>query len=130
MFDLLGLDWGEKYFGVAFGSSTTGLIIPAKQTFLAKNIEIELIDEIKNRKITTVIIGYPTTFHFQKTKITNLIEDYKNSLQAQFPDLIIHFIDERGTSKDSDNLVKNTELSHNLAASLILQRWLEKNQTL
>jgi len=125
MFDLLALDWGEKYFGVAFGSSASGLIIPSKKAFSAKNIIQELTLELKERPISTIIIGYPTTFHLQKTKVTEAIEAFQQDLQKLYPGLKIEFINERGTSKDSEALVKNTVLSHNLAASLILQRWLE-----
>lgn len=128
MFDIIGIDWGEKNFGVAFGSSTTGLIIPANQVFPANSIEQMLESEIKTRKITTIIIGYPTTFHGQKTRISQLIEDYKQLLVAKFPTLQIHFIDERGSSQDSDNLVKNSALSHNLAATIILKRWFENRK--
>lgn len=126
MFDLIGIDWGEKYFGIAFGSSLTKLVIPANKVFLASSINLELKNEIISRSIKTIVIGYPTTFSGGKTRISDLVDDFKKDLQNDFPNLDIYFFDERGSSKDSETLVKNTDLSHNLAAKIILERWLEK----
>jgi len=126
MFDILAIDWGEKYFGIAFGSRLTKLVIPATQFILANQAADYLKNQIQARKITTIILGYPTTFHGKNTKISHLIQEYKTHLEQEFKNIKVELIDERGTSKTSQEMVNNSILSHNLAAVVILERWLEK----
>jgi putative Holliday junction resolvase len=126
MFDILGLDWGSKYFGMAFGSSTTGLIFPSQKVYLAENIWEALEEEISTRKTKLLIIGLPTNFKFQHTEVSQKVLDFIEEFKLKFPNIEVKTVNERNTSKDFDKL--NTKLIHNLAAKQILELYLDENQ--
>ena len=124
MFDLLGLDWGSKYFGMAFGSSLTGLVFPSQKVYLAENIWETLEEEISARKTKILIIGLPTNFKFQHTEVSQKVLDFIDEFKLKFPSIEVKTVNERNTSKNWESL--NTKLIHNLAAKEILELYLNK----
>jgi|688.fasta_scaffold187306_2 RNase H-fold protein (predicted Holliday junction resolvase) len=124
MFDLLGLDWGSKYFGMAFGSSLTGLVFPSQKVYLAENIWETLEEEVLARKTKILIIGLPTNFKFQHTEVSQKVLDFIDEFKLKFPSIEVKTVNERNTSKNWESL--NTKLIHNLAAKEILELYLNK----
>lgn len=133
MFDLIGIDWGEKRCGVAFGSTQTGLIIPHNHTVTNAEVISYLEGEVKVRGIKTLIIGIPTTIKLQPTKINIQINKFIEYLKTRIPDLTIIKINERGTTQTIRSKFgrQNTKLKSkinqvdNLAAAEILRIYLD-----
>lgn len=126
MFDVIAIDWGSEFFGVAFGSWTSKLIIPSTKVYRASNfIRYELDLEIKNRQIKYIVIGMPYNFQGKKTEVSFKVEAFMKLLQQKYPLLKVQIINERGTNKFNNQ--KNL-LSHNLAALEILKRFFEQSE--
>ena len=126
MFDILAIDWGSVRYGLAFGSSSSGLVLPYVGEVPAADIWTILEKEIVTRKISTVILGYPTNFQLGNTATTDRILEFREQLASKFPSLNIHTVNERNTTKASldPRFAKNkTNLNH-LAAVKILELWL------
>lgn len=127
MFDYLGIDWGEKRFGLAFGSSSTGLVISAD--YLAPFSDIfDLIEiELKKRKISKVILGLPTNFKGGLTETSQKILEFLEDLKTHFPNLEIRTYHERGSTKTGLKQMKEAktgkdkDLLNHLAAKKILE---------
>jgi putative transcription antitermination factor YqgF len=124
MFDLLGLDWGEKFFGMAFGSSQTRLCIPSQKEYPASNFWQEIEIEIENRKIKKIILGFPTNFKNNLTENSVKVKNFQRELQQKFDNIEVVLIDERGTSKDSAKKYSPKNfMIHNLCALEIIERY-------
>lgn len=127
MFDILGIDWGEKKCGLAFGNSLTHLVIPS----LKHNQTDKIIDTItkilKEKKIKTIVIGIPTNFYQKNTLITENIYSFGNTLK-KITNIKIVYINENNTTKNIKDSKKNYLLKSenkwkidNLVAQKILE---------
>lgn len=125
MFDFIGIDWGSKRFGLSFGDSTTGLIIPYRSTLFSNDIWHVLQKEIQFRNITHIVIGIPTNFFLQDTQVTAQIRDFIDQLVSTFPTIKIETINERGTSQDARITTQNKDDINHIAAVHILTRYFE-----
>lgn len=121
MFDVLGVDWGEKRFGLAFADSQSGLIIAADYACPNNEIWEILRREIEARKIKTVVIGRPVNFKQGDTATTNLVDNFIEEFKQNFTNLKVGSVNERGTSKEFlGRDVDKQQLNH-LAAVRILE---------
>ena len=109
MFDTLIIDWGSVRFGMAFGSTTTELVIPTQKTCLTQDIWKILSDEINTRNITQILVGIPMTFDFKPTIVSNQIQSFTTNLQKSFPEIKITEVNERHSTKNA--LSKNPKLT-------------------
>jgi putative transcription antitermination factor YqgF len=129
MFDYIGIDWGEKICGIAFGDSVTGIIVASnKQTKTPEIFEIIKI-ETEKRKTSHIVVGLPLSFHGKYTRVTTLVDKFIQKLQILIPDCSVRTIGERGTTKDSLlKLGKSKKYQiDNQSAAEILERYFEKN---
>lgn len=100
MFNLLGIDWGSKWVGLALGDSTTNLVVPYDWVEFSQSIS--LIGTVLNKyPITKIVIGRPVNFQLQPTEVTRKVEDFKDSLQIKFSQIGIVLVNERNSSKES-----------------------------
>ncbi len=127
MFDCLGIDWGEKRFGLAKGDSQTKLVLPFSTDFENVNIwdflDNLILDSKNDFKLT--VIGRPVNFFLKPTKTTNEVDKFSKIFYKKYPTLKTIFINERSTTIQAKNLVKNiskTDLNH-LAAAQILENY-------
>ncbi len=129
MFDVLAIDWGEKRFGVAFGDSTSQLILPASYSCNANEVWEILDRELHERNIQVIVVGRPANFQQQATLTTNLVDDFVFKLKSVFHELKIETVNERGSTKEFlGQFVDKQQLNH-LAATKILEYYfgLESN---
>lgn len=101
----LGIDYGEKYIGLAIGNDELKIALPFK---IVNNIQ-EIKQIINQEKIDKIIIGLPKGFRGeteQTKKTRKFAKNFKN----------FEFADERFTSKIGEN--------HASAAAIILQDYL------
>ena len=130
MFDLLGIDWGEKRCGLAFADSQSKLILPANYPCPTEQIWAILDNETKNKPIRQIVVGMPLNFRGQKTKISLFVEVFLEQLKQRFPKLLITTINERGSTLAFANYypVDKQQLNH-LAAAKILEFYLGIEQS-
>lgn len=128
MFDILAIDWGSKRFGLAFGSSSSGLVIPCQYECNTVDIWTIVHKEITIRKPMYIIIGKPTTFDLKPTQVSDNIDSFINEFKKKYLESEPIIINERESTKNA--LLKNREvtkheLNHN-AACEILNIWLSE----
>ena len=129
MFDLLGLDWGEKRCGLAFANSQSKLILPANYPCPTSQIWSILDSETKNKPIRQIVVGIPLNFHGQKTKISLLVEAFLGQLKQRFPKLLITTVNERGSTLAFTNYKVDKQQLNHLAAAKILEFYLGIEQS-
>lgn len=130
MFNVLGIDWGSKRFGLSFGDKNTGLVIPAKYVCLSEDIFDNINREVSERGIKKIVVGSPTNFVGEKTEISKQISDFVKQLKEAYPNLEIITVNESGSSKESRGSFANTrkidkDMLNHLAAEKILHYYFE-----
>jgi RNase H-fold protein (predicted Holliday junction resolvase) len=133
MFNYIGIDWGEKRTGVAFGNSETKLVVPIQDQVETPELIEYLAGEIEKKDIGVIVVGMPTNFVGGNTRISTLVGYFIEDLKSQFPALEIITVNERGTSKDSHFLLNQASIEasktmiNNLSAAQILERYFTYN---
>ena len=114
MNNLLGIDYGERYIGLAIKKDNVP--IPYAHKVIDINVH-DLIKEIKqivrNENITRIVIGYPKGLMNNKSRMSDLVDDFIDNKLAKYFDLPIVRVDERLTSKIliKDNSKRQDDLS-------------------
>ena len=104
MNNLLGIDFGERFVGIAIKKSNVSIpyahkIIDAKNTELI----LEIKETIEKEDISKIIIGYPIGMNNNPSRMSKLVDNFiESELKVNF-DLPIKKVDERLTSKIIDN---------------------------
>jgi putative Holliday junction resolvase len=130
----LGLDVGKKRIGVA-GCDGTGLIAAGLTTIERTSfttVVAQLKRLVQERQVQILVVGLPYTMGgelgFQAKHVQKFAQSLSTALQ-----LPLEYVDERLTSFEAENLIRqahrspsrNKALIDQKAASLILQRWLD-----
>jgi putative Holliday junction resolvase len=125
----LGIDYGDKFVGLALANSDLKLAVPLA---LVKNPGLEELLEkfkkiIKDYQIGEIVIGWPVWHNDQQLKE---VEKFKDNLATIFPMEKIKVADETLTSKMADQLMSETKKrgagrQDDVAAMLILQAYLD-----
>ncbi len=135
---ILAIDYGTKRTGLAVTDET--------QTFafgLTTVATHELINYLKKyiaeNKVKEVVVGEPKTMLNESTHATVHIETFIKQFTKMFPDISIHRMDERFTSKMASQTIiysgvkkmdrRNKSLVDMVSATIILQSWLEKKNS-
>ena len=123
---ILGIDYGEKRIGLAISDES--------QTF-ARELAIlspkdfwqQLNQLIADEQISKVVIGWPLNMSGQETKKTLEVKNFKAELESK-TGLPVEVVDERLSSKMAES-IGGKENIDSLAAQILLQNFLDKNQT-
>ncbi len=133
-----------KYIGIDYGKKRTGISISDYEKIISFPLEtVETInllnflkDLIKKEKIEKIIIGKPLKLNNNIHLIENEIVDLIKSINKSFPNITIHRVDERFTSKISKKILNqletkkkirtNKSIIDKISASLILESYLIK----
>jgi putative transcription antitermination factor YqgF len=129
MLDIIGIDWGTKVCGIAFGAIETGLVVPAGFEVTTRQVFNVLKTEIEKRKTSVIVVGMPTNFAGEPTEVSEFVRDFITNLQLYYPTIKIETVNERGTTMDSNKkLYKPLKYQlDNQAAAEILGLYLAKN---
>ena len=129
----LGLDLGTKTLGLS--KSYLTIATPYKTLFYSDiNVLIdELISIIKEERIDELVIGLPKNMNNTSGPATENIYNFTDLLRNKL-DIKIHYEDERLTSVVANkmlsdtkaNIKKKKKLVDNVAATLILQSFLDR----
>jgi len=124
IFNFLGIDWGEKRIGIATGDSETCLALPYKT--VSSLTELKKI--IEEEKTDIIVLGSPIKMSGAEANNPAWLQ-FLDKLKKE-TDCLIEVFDERLSSKAADALIggKNDKAGRDeIAASIILQNYLEKN---
>ena len=128
---ILGLDIGKKRTGIA-KSDSMGIIIKALKTVLTENLVDELKNIEKEQAIEQFIIGEPINVQEGNTEAHDFVLKTKTTIEASFPNAKTTLIDERFSSKEAQEVIKNKgikidktnkDLIDSYAAAIILEQY-------
>lgn len=131
----LGIDFGLVRVGLAL-SDSMGIIAQPWRTIPNEGLEplIERICEIiHDESISDIVFGKPLHLSGDDSPILLKVKELSTELSRRFPDVGLHFIDERFTSVEAGNAIhalggkpsRDKAKVDSIAASLILQAFIE-----
>jgi len=123
--NILSIDYGERYLGIAVRTDKTTIPIPVTVIDSKKQKVLQAINEyIENYNVSTIVIGYPIGLNNSENRMTNLVNSFIKELLNL--NVQVHKIDERLSSK----LFKNNENDRidDLSALEILESYIAQNE--
>ena len=133
---IIGIDFGLSKVGVAI-SDPLGVISMPLKVIRYKNQE-DLIKSIKKitieKRVEILVIGYPLNMNFKENEMTKIIDKFKSTMEKN--GFTIYLEDERLSSEYAKKIMiqqdiktgKNKEMVDILAASIILQTYLDRKK--
>ena len=131
----IGIDYGKKRTGISISDYDKIISFPL-ETVETTNLLNFLKDLTKKEKIEKIIIGKPLKLNNKIHALENEIVDFIESINRAFPNISIHRVDERFTSKISNKILNQLEtkkkirmdksIIDKISASLILESYLIK----
>ena len=131
----IGIDYGKKRTGISISDYDKIISFPL-ETVETPNLLNFLKDLTKKEKIEKIIIGKPLKLNSKIHALENEIVDFIESINRTFPNISIHRVDERFTSKISNKILNQLEtkkkirmdksIIDKISASLILESYLIK----
>ena len=125
MNNILSIDYGERYLGVAVRTEKTTIPIPVTVLDSKKNNILNDIEKyIYTYNISMIVIGYPIGLNSSENRMTNLVNNFINDLNIL--NIEVHKIDERLSSK----LFKNSSSDRidDLSALEILESYIAQHE--
>ncbi len=128
---VLGVDFGKKRTGTAYMDMEIKIPFPCKliEESNARKVKMALINIIEEKKIDTVVFGLPLSDDGKESEWCFEIRRFADFLLKSVKVEII-FIDEYGTSKDAEYILRGKKKSVKkksndlIAATLILENYL------
>jgi putative holliday junction resolvase len=134
---IVAIDFGLKRTGLAI-TDENNIIASGLTTVDSKLLMNYLIDLVKSKNVTTLVLGEPKRLNNEASHVTANVYLLKEALEKQFPLLQIVLLDERFTSKmafqtmiDSGLKKKqrqNKGLVDEISATIILQSFMDSNR--
>lgn len=126
---IIALDIGDRWTGVAI-SDPLGILSRPYDTVKTPLLDAFIETLITKEKITTIVVGLPTTLRGTESDQTKKIISMVADLENKFSTITWKLWDERFTSKQAAAIkptkTKEDKLrSHAVAAALILKTYLE-----
>lgn len=136
---ILAIDYGKVRTGLAV-TDPLRIIATALETVKTQNLLPYLETYLKNEAVDEFVIGLPVSLKSEDTPTTSMVRDFAKVLTEKFPQIPLHLVDERFTSKmamdtlisagvkKKDRKVKgNTDL---ISAVIILQSYMQNKRLL
>jgi len=123
--NLLAIDYGERYLGLAVRTTKTSIPIPVDVIDKKKTDPQKQIDTfIEIYSINEIIVGYPIGMNNSKNRMTDLVDEFINYLQKY--NISIHKVDERFSSDIYETNGK--ERIDDLSALQLLETYIRTNE--
>ena len=125
MNNILSIDFGERYLGIAVRTVKTSIPIPITVVDSKNDEPISFIKKyVKEYQIQLIVIGYPIGLNNSENRMTSLVDEFINELDTL--NIEVHKIDERLSSK----LFKGNKSDRidDLSALEILESYLSQNE--
>lgn len=134
---ILAIDYGRKRTGLAV-TDPLKIIATALDTVMTADLLKYLKAYILKETVEQIVLGLPVNLKAEDTDVTAEVRAFSEVLKVNFPEIPIHFYDERFTSKmalqsmiDSGTKKKDRREKGNLdkiSAVIILQSFLGSNK--
>ncbi len=135
MSQIIAIDYGKARCGIA-ATDDAQIVASALTTVETGKLMVFLEDYLKKNKVESMVIGLPTDLKGNLSEIETEILVFIDQVKLLFPEVEIHRMDERFTSKMASFFIsqsgKNKKqrqekaLIDRVSATLILQNFLEK----
>ena len=136
----LGLDLGTKRIGVAVSDSEGLLATPIEVIFRQKDARkdyLAVVELVKEWEVNIVVVGMPYSLDGQEGPMAQKTLEEVKSLSDIIPVPVVTY-DERLTTVTAERSLREQGVSSKegrkvidqLAAAVLLQAWLDKQQTL
>ena len=130
---ILSIDYGRKRVGIAVTDplqiTAAGLI-----TVSANELFDFLSDYFSKETVDAVVVGYPVTLKNEASQALEFVNPFLKKFTKKFPDMPLHTVDERFTSKMAFQTMidgglkkkarQNKALVDSISAAIILQSFL------
>ena len=124
MNNILAIDFGERFLGLALRTTKTSIPIPLKVIDVKKEALNKTIKNIIfEYEINLLVVGYPIGLNNSENRMTNLVNEFIEDI-SKF-NIPIFKIDERLTSRLFDN--DADERIDDLSALEILESYIKQN---
>lgn len=123
--NVLGIDYGTRYIGLALGSTASGLAEPFATLLTSQAPETSIQPFVLKHAIDIVVVGVS-----EKTSARGA-EQFASRLKVTV-NLPVHLVDETLSSKEAVSKLlhksrkKRAKEQHAAAAAVILERWMEE----
>ena len=132
----LGIDFGTKRTGIAI-TDAMQIIAGGLTTIRTHLLDDFIADLVQNESIECFVIGDPKNLDGSKTDCTAHVNGFVKRLQKKYPEINLHQIDERFTSKIAKQSIlssgikkkgrQSKSLVDEVSATIILQNYLDYN---
>lgn len=139
---ILSIDYGSKRIGFAVSDESHLFATPLPMSLnRPPQIWQEIDVIIKEKNVSQILIGYPSTADGGKINLHTQIENFMGYLHNKYPTITIETIDESYSSEAANDLLrtlsnrnviskqkhqKNKKKIDSIAAALLLQLFLDK----
>ena len=125
MINILSIDFGERYLGIAVRTEKTIIPIAINIIDSKKDDSISAVKKYVNEyQIQLIVVGYPIGLNNSENRMTNLVDQFIKELDTL--NLEVHKIDERLSSKLFNN--SKSERIDDLSALEILESYLSQSE--
>ncbi|MFL2688783.1 MAG: RuvX/YqgF family protein [Candidatus Actinomarina sp.] len=122
MKNIIGIDYGERFIGLAIKKKSLNTPYPLK---ILDSKEVDILVEIKKvldgNEIEEIVIGYPIGLNNHETRMTKVVDKFITKGLSKISELPVIKVDERMTSKLIND---DTERYDDLSALEILNSYL------
>jgi len=120
--NIIGIDYGERFIGLAIKKKSLNTPYPLK---ILDSKKADILDEIKkvldDNEIEEIVIGYPIGLNNHETRMTKVVDKFITNDLSKISELPVIKVDERMTSKLIND---DTERYDDLSALEILNSYL------
>ena len=125
MNNILSIDFGERYIGIAVRTEKTRIPIPIIVVDSKNDAPISVLKKyVDEYQIQLIVVGYPIGLNNSKNRMTNLVDEFIEELDTL--NLEVRKIDERLSSKLFNN--NKSDRIDDLSALEILESYLSQNE--
>ena len=134
---LIGIDYGKKRVGIAVTDPLKMFASPLNTIHPAEFDDFIRV-YMKSETIDAFVIGYPVTMNNQPSDSVKYIDPFIRNLKKNFPEIQVHLVDERFTSRMALRTMiyggltrkdrRDKTIVDKISASIILQSFLDRKK--
>lgn len=133
---VLALDWGSQRVGAAISDPTGRIAFPLHQPLATVQALRQIKDLVLEHEVDRIVVGWPRTTAGATGRSAAAVRKFGEQLARVIKRPII-YLDERFTTTAATKLLhtqglserKQRSIKDNVAAQIILQRYLDREQT-
>ena len=133
---ILAIDYGKRRTGLAW-TDPLQIIATGIGSFDTNVLEDKIAELIGKEEIETLVLGMPTRMDGSDTHSTEAVRKFAELLRKKYPNIPLHFFDERLTSKIAKQAMidgglkrkrrRDKHLVNEISATLILQDFMQSH---